>query len=119
MAHITDFMLLDLCTQEEAVHRFTHNWSPTEILEWISYFGRLVWSEQYAEFIHYPNPYNLRSAFYFTENDSLHIFRIRGLLLNTEDRFLNIERNRALLAEWRSASWRGWAFCETKTWIGY
>jgi hypothetical protein len=119
MRNLSEFALFDLCSQHEAVSRYVREWTPVDILEWMSHFGKIVWSEQYLEFIHYPHVSNERSAFYFAENNQLYSFRIRPLLTNNEHRFLNAERNQEILNVWRSISWRGWEYCDSKNWLGY
>jgi len=111
MDYRTDFTLLDLCTQYEAVGDYIHRngWNSVDVLEWISGYGLVEWNETYHEFIHHPHVSNERSAFYFAEEQKLYIFRIRSLLTNGQHRFQYADQNRQIFSTWRHISRQDWS----------
>jgi hypothetical protein len=113
---LAEFVLIDLGSQHEAFGRFTRDWSPIQKLEYLSYFGWIVWfAPPVGEFIHYPTVGSERTAFYFAENDALFAFRIRWMVGNGQHIYENFDRNTRIFDEWFSVSARAKALVEIRT----
>jgi hypothetical protein len=75
---MSDFVLIDLYSQARAVQQHIQNWTKEEILDWLSFFGRIVIIEDELpiRFVFVPNVNDqLWTPFYFTETDELIIVR--------------------------------------------
>jgi hypothetical protein len=101
MRNLSEFALIDLCSQHKAFSEYVRGWPPFDILQWMSYFGRVIWYPDFCEFIYHSNVCKLRSIFYFTESELFVVYR-RNFKRNDEAKYF--ELNQKIFNDWQVIS---------------
>jgi hypothetical protein len=71
------FPLIDLTSQRKAVKRYVEDWTPDEILNWLTNYGTVIeFSTSYGKQYTFHSQLDLGTSFYFDELGELMIQHI-------------------------------------------
>ena len=76
-----DFVLIDLNSQAEAVETYVKDWTPDQVMEWMSIYGEVILHFEQSDrtcYVHISN-WNLSCSFVFDDDGQLDVlnFEVR------------------------------------------